>query len=61
MLFVWLPLVPYLFRPDPGTRQVLTGFNGWLHAHGRTLVVGGMLVAGLALTIDGILGVTGVI
>ena len=60
VLFVWLPLVLYLFRPDR-TRQVLAGFNGWLHAHGRTLVVGGMLVAGLALTIDGILGVTGVI
>jgi hypothetical protein len=49
VLLVWLPIVFYLLAPDPTTRY-LAAFNGWLRAHGRTVlcsvlvVVGGILI-----------------
>jgi hypothetical protein len=58
--FVWLPLVLHLFMPDR-TGKLLASFNGWLRAHGRLLVVGALIVGGVALAIDGILGVAGVV
>ena len=53
--FVWLPFLAYLAAPDLTTRK-LTAFNAWLRAHGRILLVLALLVAGTALTVDGLLG-----
>jgi len=58
--FVWLPLLLYLLAPERTGRQ-LTRFNRWLRSHGHVLTVGALIVGGVALTINGILGVTGVI
>jgi Sap, sulfolipid-1-addressing protein len=58
--FVWLPLVLHLFMPDR-TGRLLANFNGWLRSHGRLLVVGALIVGGVALTIDGILGLAGAV
>ncbi len=58
--FVWLPLVLYLLAPERTTRNLRT-FNEWLRSHGHVLTVGALLVGGVLLTLNGILGVTGVI
>jgi hypothetical protein len=58
--FVWLPLVLYLLAPER-TGRLLSHFNTWLRSHGHVLVVGTLLVGGLLLTINGLLGVTGAI
>jgi hypothetical protein len=60
VMFVWLPFVSYLFWPDATTRR-LKSFNARLRAHGHLLLAGGMIVAGLLLTLDGTLGLTGVV
>ncbi len=60
VMFVWLPLVCYLFAPEPTTRH-LKRFNAWLRAHGYQLLAGGLLAAGLLLALDGALGLTGVV
>lgn len=60
VMFVWLPLVCYLFVPDATTRRLKT-FNAWLRANGHKLLAGGLLLAGLVLTLDGALGLTGVV
>jgi hypothetical protein len=52
----WLPLLAYLAAPDATTRT-LAAANGWLRAHGRTLLVAALVIAGSALVIDGALGV----
>ena len=53
--FVWLPFLAYLAAPDLTTRT-LTAFNAWLRAHGRTMLMLALLVAGAALTVNGLLG-----
>jgi hypothetical protein len=58
--FVWLPLVLYLITPER-TGRLLASFNGWLRAHGYLLLVGAIALAGVLLTINGILGLTGVV
>lgn len=60
VVFVWLPLVLYVVTPDR-TGRLLGSFNGWLRSHGHVLAVGALAVGGAVLTINGILGVTGVI
>ncbi len=60
VMFVWLPLAAYLLRPEQTTRG-LKSFNGWLRAHGRLLLAGGMIMAGLLLILDGTLGLTGAV
>jgi len=60
LLFVWLPFALYLVAPDR-TSRVLTSFNGWLRSHGHVLTVGVLLIGGVFLTLDGILGLTGVV
>jgi len=52
--FVWLPLVGYLAAPAATTRA-LRNANGWLAAHGRTLVVCGLAVVGVILVVNGAL------
>ncbi len=53
----WLPLVAYLAAPDATTRVLATA-NGWLSAHGRAVLVGALAVAGIALVVDGALGLS---
>jgi hypothetical protein len=58
-LVVWLPLLAYLTAPD-ATERRLAVLNGWLRAHGRTLVIYALAVAGAVLIVDGALGLSGV-
>jgi len=58
--FVWLPFVLYLLAPER-TSRTLGSFNTWLRSHGYVLTVGALRVGGVLLTLNGILGVTGVI
>jgi Sap, sulfolipid-1-addressing protein len=60
VMFVWLPLLLYLLAPEQ-TGRLLRAFDGWLRAHGYVLSVAGLAIAGVLLTLDGILGVTGVV
>jgi hypothetical protein len=54
-LIVWLPLLGYLAAPDATTR-VLGKANGWIRAHGRKLLALALWVGGIALVVDGALG-----
>jgi hypothetical protein len=54
-LIVWLPLLGYLAKPE-ATVRLLRSLNGWLRAHGRAIVVYGLLIAGILLIINGSLG-----
>jgi Sap, sulfolipid-1-addressing protein len=49
---VWLPLVLFLLAPGL-TGQRLKAFNGWLRAHGSTLLVAAIFVAGALMVING--------
>ena len=60
VLAAWVPYVLYLVAPDSTTRK-LKLFNNWLAVHGRVLAVGALVVAGVILTVNGILGLTGVV
>jgi len=57
-LVVWLPLVGYLAAPEATSRR-LAILNGWLRAHGRTVVIYALGVAGALLIVNGALGLTG--
>ncbi len=52
---VWLPLVLFLLAPAL-TEHRLKAFNGWLRAHGSTLLVGAIVVAGALMVFDGSYG-----
>jgi hypothetical protein len=54
---VWLPLLVHLFAPGVTTRY-LTSFNGWLRANGNKIIIVVLLVGGLIVTINGIVGLT---
>lgn len=56
----WLPYLLYLINPD-GTTRWLRAFNGWLTAHGRTLYVSGLGLAGVVVALDGVLGLAGIV
>jgi hypothetical protein len=60
IVFIWLPFLLYLLAPER-TSRLMGSFNSWLRAHGHQLAVGALLVGGVVLTINGILGVTGVV
>ena len=60
VIVVWLPLVGYLAAPDATTRR-LAVVNGWLRAHGRTIVVYALGVGGAVLIVNGALGLAGVL
>ena len=55
LLLAWLPLVLYLAAPGL-TEHRLKAFNGWLRAHGSTLLAGALAVAGAILVVDGCYG-----
>jgi len=56
-MFAWLPLVLFLAAPEATTRR-LKELDGWLHLHGRNLLVAAAAIAGLVLVADGIAGLT---
>jgi Sap, sulfolipid-1-addressing protein len=56
VLTVWLPLLTYLAAPDATTRTLRAG-NAWLRAYSRTLLTGALVIAGVALVVNGALGV----
>ena len=55
VMLVWLPIVLHLVAPGPTTRY-LTAFNGWLRAHGKTVLVWVLVVAGAIMTGNGVYG-----
>jgi hypothetical protein len=55
-LTVWLPLIAYFAAPEATTRT-LRNANGWLIANGRMLAVSALLIAGVALVVNGALNV----
>jgi hypothetical protein len=57
LLIVLLPLASYLAAPEATTRR-LGAINRWVRAYGRTILVIALLVAGTALILDGVLGLT---
>jgi Sap, sulfolipid-1-addressing protein len=52
---VWLPLVFYLIVPGL-TQHRLKAFNGWLRAHGSTLLAGAIFAVGAIMVADGCYG-----
>jgi hypothetical protein len=54
-LLVWLPIVVYLVAPAVAGRY-LTAFNGWLRAHGKTVLVWVLVVVGGIMVGNGIYG-----
>ena len=56
VLIVWLPLIAYLAAPGATTRA-LRNANGWLVAHGRSVVTCALLIAGVILVINGAMGI----
>ena len=55
LTLVWLPLVLYLVWPGATTRRIKAA-DGWLRAHGRIVAIAALAVCGVALIIDGIVG-----
>jgi hypothetical protein len=53
---VWLPLLVHIFAPDVTTRY-LTAFNGWLRANGNKVLIAVLLVGGLIVAVNGIIGI----
>lgn len=60
LLLVWLRLLGYFAAPD-ATTDTLKRCNGWLRAHGRAVTVWALFIGGLALVINGVLGLAGVL
>jgi hypothetical protein len=58
VLLVWLPILAHLVFPD-WTSRTLTGFNGWLRAHGRIIAAIAAAAAGVVLTVNGLTGLLG--
>jgi hypothetical protein len=56
----WLPLLAYLVAPDATTGR-LKAINGWLRAQGKALGAAALAIAGLALVVNGALGLAGVV
>jgi hypothetical protein len=52
---VWLPLLAYLAAPDLTGRRLMA-FNAWLRSHGRIILAGVLVIAGIILTVNGITG-----
>jgi hypothetical protein len=54
-LLVWLPLLVHIFAPTVTTRN-LTAFNGWLRANGNKILIAVLIVGGVIVAVNGILG-----
>jgi Sap, sulfolipid-1-addressing protein len=55
VLLVWLPIMLHLIAPT-ATERRLKAFNHWIRAHGTTLLIGVLIVAGGIMVFDGIYG-----
>jgi len=55
VLLVWLPITFYMVVPGATTRY-LTAFNGWLRAHGKTVIIWLLFVVGAIMIGNGIYG-----
>ena len=58
VLVVWLPLVTFLAAPE-ATGQRLAVLNAWLRENGRTILIGGLVIGGVVLVINGAAGLAG--
>jgi uncharacterized heparinase superfamily protein len=58
VVLAWLPLLLYILAPDATTRT-LKAIDGWLRDHGRTVLIAGLALGGIALVVDGALGLAG--
>jgi hypothetical protein len=54
-ILVWLPLLVHIVAPGATTRY-LTAFNGWLRANGNKILIAVLLVGGVIVAVNGILG-----
>jgi hypothetical protein len=54
-LLVWLPLLVHIVAPGATTRY-LTSFNGWLRANGNKILIAVLLVGGVIVAVNGVLG-----
>jgi hypothetical protein len=54
-LVVWLPLLTFLVAPEATTR-VLKTINDWLRMHGKAVAVYALAICGVALVLNGALG-----
>ena len=55
VLLVWLPILFHLVAPAAATRY-LTGFNGWLRAHGKIILICVLVAVGGIMVVNGIYG-----
>jgi hypothetical protein len=55
VLLVWLPIMLHLVAPK-ATERHLKAFNYWIRAHGSTVLMGVLTVAGGIMVFDGIYG-----
>jgi hypothetical protein len=55
-LLVWLPLLVHIFAPGVTTRN-LTAFNGWLRANGNKILIAVLIVGGVIVAVNGVLGI----
>jgi hypothetical protein len=55
VLLVWLPIMLHLVAPK-ATERRLKAFNHWIRAHGTTVLIGILTVAGGIMVFDGIYG-----
>ena len=55
VLLVWLPIMLHLIAPK-ATERRLKAFNHWIRAHGTTVLIGVLIVAGAIMVFDGIYG-----
>lgn len=55
VVLAWLPLLLYVVAPDATTRT-LKAIDGWLRVHGRAVLIAGLAVGGIALLVDGAIG-----
>jgi hypothetical protein len=55
VLLVWLPIMLHLVAPK-ATERRLKAFNYWIRAHGSTVLIGVLTVAGGIMVFDGIYG-----
>jgi Sap, sulfolipid-1-addressing protein len=58
VLIVLLPLLTFLAAPEATGRR-LASLNAWLRANGRVILISGLAVGGLALVINGAIGLAG--
>lgn len=58
VLIVWLPLLAFLLAPDATARR-LGVVNRWLRVHGKMVAAGALTIGGVALVVNGALGLAG--